>query len=270
MCTIGVLRFDDGSYGLFKNKDFGRPSFDDQIVLSPSVFGVAGLATWAGDDASLDESSGFSIGANQDGLLCCDANVKTVADHANYDDLVEIALRDGTDFVSAVEAVADAVARQPYHWGNLVLIDRDLSGAIEVRGARIEVTLNDGPTVRTNHHIALGATTDDDNTSTSQPRLATALRLVEDADSVDDLYDLLRSHREDGAGGICAHGTHQTVYSYVLHHHAAGTDLSVTRGSPCEDARPVVLPLPIGELWSPEATDTFRAAYPSAKSNVPL
>jgi hypothetical protein len=268
MCTIGVLRFGDGSYALFKNKDFGRPSFDDQIVLEPSVFGVSGLVTWAGDDPSLDEFSGFSIGANAHGLLCSDANVRTVPGHANYDDLVEIALRSSSDFVGAVEAVADAVARQPYHWGNLVLIDGYLAGAIEVRGGRIEVVVNDGPTIRTNHHIALGATEDDDNTTTSRPRFEVARRLIDDADSVDDLYDLIRSH-DHGAGGICAHGPHQTVYGYVLHHDRSGVALSVTRGSPCQTTPPVVLTLPIGESWSTAQADGFRTAYPSARSNVP-
>lgn len=268
MCTIGVVRFGDGSYALFKNKDFGRPSFDDQIVLEPSVFGVAGLATWAGDDPLLDEFSGFSIGANAHGLLCCDANVKTVPGHANYDDLVEIALRSGSDFVGAVEAVADAVGRQPYHWGNLVLIDGDLTGAIEVRGDRIEVVVNDGSTIRTNHHVALGATDSDDNTTTSQPRLATARRMIDDADSVDDLYGLMRSHG-DGTGSVCAHGAHQTVYSYVLHHNRDGVALSVTQGSPCESAPQMVLALPIGESWSVLGADDFRKAYSSARSETP-
>lgn len=263
MCTIGVVRFSDGSYALFKNKDFGRPSFDDQIVLEPSVFGVAGLATWAGDDPLLDEFSGFSIGANAHGLLCCDANVKTIPGHANYDDLVEIALRSNSDFVGAIEAVADAVGRHPYHWGNLVLIDGDLAGAIEVRGNRIEVVVNDGSTIRTNHHVALGATDSDDNTTTTQPRLATAQRLVDGADSVDDLYNLMRSH-DDGTGSICAHGVHPTVYSYVLHHNRDGVALSVTQGSPCESSSPHGMPIPFGEAWTPAAARAFLSAYPSA------
>jgi hypothetical protein len=268
MCTIGVVRFGDGSYGLFKNKDFGRPSFNDQIVLEPSVFGVSGLVTWAGDDPSLDEYSGFSIGANAHGLLCCDANVKTIPGHANYDDLVEIALRRSSNFVGAVEAVADAVARRPYQWGNLVLIDGDLAGAIEVRGDRIDVVVNDRPTIRTNHHIALGATDGDDNTTTSQPRFVAARRLIDDAGSVDDLYDLMRSH-DDDKGGICTHGEHQTVYGYVLHHDRNGVALSVTQGSPCQTMSPKRLTLPIGDSWSTEAANGFRAAYPSVRPDAP-
>ena len=265
MCTIGVTRFVDGSYALFKNKDFGRPSFDDRIVLESSVFGVAGLVTWAGDDTSLDEFSGFSIGANAHGLLCCDANVRTLPNHANHGDLVEIALREASDFVSAVEAVADAVARQAYQWGNLVLIDKDLAGAIEVRGDRIEVVVNDGPTVRTNHHMTLGATEGDDSTATSQPRFDAARRRIDEIDSAGDLHDLLRSH-DHGATGICAHGAHQTVYSYVLHHDRDGTALSVTQGSPCESTSPLTMPVPLGGAWSPAEAQTFRAAYPSSQA----
>ena len=268
MCTIGVLRFADGSYTLFKNKDFVRPRFNDQIVLEPTVFGVAGLVTWAGSDPSLDEFSGFSIGANAHGLLCCDANVRTLSGHANYDDLVEIALRDGSDFVSGVEAVADAVARRPYHWGNLVLIDNDLAGAIEVRGDRIEVVVNDGPTVRTNHHVALGATGSDDNTSTSQFRFDAARRGIGEVDSVDDLFDLMSSHN-GGAGGICAHGEHRTVYSYVLHRDRGEVALSVTQGPPCETSRPMAMTVPVGDAWSTDRAMAFRTAYPTSSATPP-
>jgi len=268
MCTIGVLRFSDGSYALFKNKDFGRPAFDDQIALEPSVFGVSGLATWAGSDPSTDEFSGFSIGANAHGLLCCDANVRTIPGYANYDDLVEIALRASSDFVEAVEAVADAVARRPYHWGNLVVIDGDLAGAIEIRGDRIEVVVNDVPTVRTNHHVALGATEDDDNTTTSQLRLSAARSSIGAVKSVDDLHSLMSAH-DDGSTGVCAHGAHQTVYSYVLHHDRRETVLSVVQGLPCENTAPTVLTVPVGDSWSSDAAEDFREAYPSAKPALP-
>jgi hypothetical protein len=268
MCTTGVLRFGDGSYAVFKNKDFGRSSFDDRLTLEPAVFGITGLATWAGKDVSLDRFSGFSIGVNAHGLLCCDTNVRTLPGHANYDDLVEIALRQSSDFVSAIEAVADAVASQPYHWGNLVLIDKDLAGAIEIRGDRIEVVVNDGPTIRTNHHIALGATGDDDNTTTSQLRLSSAQRRIGDVDSVDDLFGLMSSH-DDGSSGICSHGTHQTVYGYVLHRAQGATTLSVVQGSPCEDTPRTVSIVPIGDSWSPAAVEDFRREYPSASSDLP-
>ena len=58
---------------LFKNKDFGRTHFDDRLVTEPGVFGVQGVTTWAGTDPDLDQFSGFSIGANEHGLQCCDS-----------------------------------------------------------------------------------------------------------------------------------------------------------------------------------------------------
>ena len=143
MCTTGVLRIGDGDYLLFKNKDFGRTHFDDRLVTDPDVFGVRGVSTWAGTDPSLDEFSGFSIGANEHGLLCCDwsrppvfelqrshddgdtgiCNVRTLEGHANYDELTEIALRRGTDIDSAVAAIGEAVEARPYLWANLIMID---------------------------------------------------------------------------------------------------------------------------------------------------
>ena len=149
-----------------------------------------------------------------------------------------------------------------------MLIDGDLAGAIEIRGARIEVVVNDGPTIRTNHHVALGATEDDDNTSTSRPRFETARRLIDNAHSVDDLYDLMRFH-DDGTGGICTHGLHQTVYGYVLYHNHGEIALSIIQGSPCQATSPMVLALPIGETWSATGAQEFRKAYPSARSNAP-
>ncbi len=263
MCTIGVLRFTDGSYALFKNKDFGRRRFDDRITVERDVFGAAGLATFARDDPDGDEFSGFSIGANSSGLLSCDANVRTVDGHANYDDLVEIALRQSNDVATAIPAIGDAVLSRPYHWANLVLIDAEQSAAIEIRGQRMHVLVHRTPIVRTNHHITLGATPLDDNTSTSAPRLDVALRDVGALESVDQTFDLLRFHGPDGTS-LCVHGPPQTVYSYVLHQVQGTSTLSVIQGPPCETSVPTVLTIPFGESWSPSAAAEFQRTYPSA------
>ena len=140
MCTTGVLRIGDGDYLLFKNKDFGRTHFDDRLVTEQSVFGVQGVTTWAGTDPDLDQFSGFSIGANEHGLLCCDSNVRTLDGHANYDELTEIALREGRDVDSAVTAVQEAVESKPYLWANLIMIDSAGAAAVEVRSDRVEAT----------------------------------------------------------------------------------------------------------------------------------
>ncbi|MCY4424489.1 MAG: hypothetical protein OXC06_15615, partial [Acidimicrobiaceae bacterium] len=171
MCTTGVLRIGDGDYLLFKNKDFGRTHFDDRLITEPGVFGVRGVSTWAGTDPDLDEFSGFSIGANEHGLLCCDSNVRTIEGHANYDELTEIALREGRDVGSAVAAVGQAVESRPYLWANLIMIDASGAAAVEVRGDRIDATELAAPTARSNHHIALKPHPGDDDTVTTRKRL---------------------------------------------------------------------------------------------------
>jgi len=267
MCTTGVLRTSEDEYLLFKNKDFGRTHFDDRIVCEPGVFGVEGITTWAGDDPYLDRFSGFSIGANAEGVLCCDTNVRTLRDHANYDDLVEIALREGKDVASAIAAVQQAVEAQPYLWGNLIVIDDSASAVLEVRGDRLQVTHAEAPFARSNHHVVLGAHPEDDDTITTQDRLASAEARVEDAESIEDVFALQASH-DEGDTGICNHALYQTVYSYVLARRQDETELFVLRGRPCEHPERIELTLPLGSSWSLDAADAFRAAYPSARFTV--
>jgi hypothetical protein len=267
MCTTGVLRLGDDDFVLFKNKDFGRLHFDDRIVVERDVFGVAGITTWAGTDPDLDQFSGFSIGANSSGMLVCDSNVQTLPGHRNYDDLVEIALREGTDVASGAEAVRRAVARAPYLWGNLVLIDEESTGSVEVRGDHVHVALGSGRLARSNHHVVLGAHENDDDRTTTELRLASAESYVSAVTSLDDVFALQRSH-DDGDTGICNHGLHHTVYTYVLRRRAGRTTLYVGQGRPCEDPPRFELEIPFGDDFTDEAASAFRAAYPSARAMV--
>ncbi len=267
MCTTGFFRLGPDDYLLFKNKDFGRESFDDRLVLEPDVFGVEGITTWAGTDPDLDRFSGFSIGANSSGLLVCDSNVRTLDGHANYDDLVEIALREGTDVASGVAAVERAVAARPYLWGNLVLIDRHGQAAIEVRSRQTAVLRPDRPTARSNHHTELGVHPENDDRLTTLDRIASAQARLDRAASLDDILELLRSH-DQGATGVCNHLGYSTVYSYVLRHRAGTTTLMVSRGRPCEASPPLELELPFGPAWSPDSLEDFLAAYPSDRVPV--
>ena len=268
MCTTGVLRLGPGDYLLFKNKDFGRADFDDRIVLEREVFGVEGIVTWAGTDPDADVFSGFSIGANSSGLLVCDSNVRTLPDHANYDDLVEIALREGGDVVSAVDAVQRAVAARPYLWGNLVLIDGEIQAAVEVRSHRTAVLPLSHATARANHHTELGIHPRNDDTVTTEDRMASAQRRLDRAGSIDDVFVLLGSH-DQGDTGVCNHALYTTVYSYVLCHRAGATTLLVKKGRPCEGSPRMSLALPLGRDWSPAAVNAFIAAYPSDRVLVP-
>jgi hypothetical protein len=265
MCTIGVLRLGDDDYLLFKNKDFVRQHFDDRIVIEDNLFGAKGVTTWAGTDPDQDVFSGFSIGANASGLLCCDSNVRTLPDHSNYDDLVEVALREGTDVSSAVAAVRSAVESGPYLWANLMMIDKDRSVSVEVKGSHAEVVPLVGPTARANHHEVLGANAEDDDTMTSLNRFKAAQRRVEAANTIEDIFELQRSH-DDVTTGVCNHSLYQTVYSYVLRHRSGETSIYVNQGHPCESPAPEGMLLPIGGNWSVAGEGTFRAAYPSSHS----
>ena len=267
MCTTGVLRLDENDYLLFKNKDFVRGHFDDRIVIDEDVFGAQGVTTWAGTDPRADVFSGFSVGANASGLLCCDSNVRTLPDHANYDDLVEIALREGTDVASAIEAVRSAVARKPYLWANLIMIDSDGAAAVEVKSGHVEAVALNGPTARSNHHVVLGPNDDDDDTTTTISRLESAQTRLEHASTFEDVLELQRSH-DDGDSGVCNHSLYQTVYSYVLRRQGSETTAYVTQGHPCSNPVPEGLTLPIGDRWSAEAETGFRSSYPSARSVV--
>lgn len=268
MCTTGFLRLGPDDYLLFKNKDFGRAVFDDRLVLERDVFGVEGITTWLGTDPDLDRFSGFSIGANSSGLLVCDSNVRTLAGHANYDDLVEIALREGHDVDSGIAAVERAVADRPHLWGNLVLIDGETQGAVEVRSRETAVLRPTGATARANHHTELGIHPRNDDTVTTEHRMASAQRRLDRARSMDDVLALLASH-DQGDTGVCNHFGYTTVYSYILRRRAGVTNLFVKRGRPC-GAQPLVeLTLPLGEAWSPDAAAAFMSAYPSSRVLVP-
>lgn len=264
MCTTGALRTDSG-YLLFKNKDFGRANFEDLLVVEEDVFGIAGVETWAGTDPDLDRFSGFSLGANRHGLLCCDSNVRTVPG-LNYDRLTEIALREGTDVRSGVAAVERAMHREPYVWGNLVLIDQRELATVEVRGQELKATIHgDDRIARSNHHVELGATAEDDDTVTTSLRLRSATRRLGEASQLSDIFRLQESH-DDGDSGICNHTSYDTVYSYVFEHRGDVTFLHVTQGKPCENPQRLALHLPLGSEWSPTAVTALLNAYPSTKT----
>jgi hypothetical protein len=269
MCTTGALRLGPGDYLIFKNKDFGRPSFEDRIVSEPAVFGVAGITTWFGTDPDRDDFSGFSIGANEHGLLVCDSNVRTLPDHENYDRLVEIALREGHDVASGVEAVRHALSARPYLWANLVLVDGSSIAAVDVRGQQSEVTTGGDRIARSNHHVVLGAHEHDDDTVTSERRLASAAARVEEASSIDDIFALQASH-DHGDTGVCNHALYDTVYSYVIRYLSGRTELSVIKGHPCQAAERVELTIPFGSSWTPEAAEAFRDRYPSERAAAPV
>lgn len=263
MCTTGVVRLADGSYALFKNKDFGRHHLDDLLWLDADVFGVMGMTTWAGDDPSFDEYSGFSIGANRHGLLCCDSNVVTLDGLVNYDVMTEVALREGTDVASAAEAVRGACAAAATSWGNLVMIDATGAASIEIRGTEVAIVPLDRPTARSNHHLVFGTHDLQEDHCTTELRLASAQRNIEQVRTVEDIFALQTAH-DDGPTGVCNHSDLITVYSYVLHSTADGVKLHVVQGHPCSGSARVAVTVPLGEQFSAAAVERFLGDYPTA------
>jgi hypothetical protein len=263
MCTTGVFRLASGGYALFKNKDFGRAYFDDRVVLEPNVFGVSGTTSWAGVDPSLDQFSGFSVGANSSGLLCCDSNVVTLDSHVNYDIMVEVALREGTNVESAILAVKKEVAKSPTSWGNMVLIDQNSAASIEIRGTEIVAVPLTGANARTNHHLSLGDHELQEDKTTTVLRFNSASKRLAEVKSVSDVFGLLKSH-DDGDTGVCNHALHTTVYSYVLVRENNETTLHVSQGQPCLNNKVIVSKIPFGSLFSSQSADEFIANYPSA------
>lgn len=262
-----MIRLSSGDYALFKNKDFGRSQFDDRVVLERDVFGVCGMTTWAGEDPNLDQFSGFSIGANSHGLLCCDSNVVTLEDHVNYDVMVEVALRQGSDVASAISAVREVVAEKPTSWGNMVLVDDHSAASIEIRGTEAVASPLIGANARTNHHIKLGEHSLQEDKVTTVSRFESATRRLSDVHSVEDIFSLLRSH-DDGDTGVCNHALHHTVYSYVLLHQNGKTVLHVVQGKPCQNIPVVECLIPFGSTFSTESAKQFISQYPTAnKSN---
>jgi hypothetical protein len=246
-----------------KNKDFGRTHLDDQIVLDETVFGVRGMTTWAGTDPALDEFSGFSIGANRHGLLCCDSNVVTLDGLENYDVMTEVALRRGHDVPSAVEAVVSACGQRETSWGNLVLIDAERAVSLEIRGRAVQVVELSAATARTNHHVVLGFDPLQEDQVTSELRLQSAQLRLDSASSLDDIFELQRSH-DHGGTGVCNHALHTTVYAYVLTSEGNEVVLHVKQGQPCQSDVYHAIPVPLGDCFSESATSVFLNKYPTA------
>jgi len=263
MCTTGVLRLADGSHALLKNKDFGRSHLDDQIVLDQTVFGVRGMTTWAGTDPSLDQFSGFSIGVNQHGLLCCDSNVVTLDGLENYDVMTEVALRQGRDVSSAVEAVVYACQHCETSWGNLLMIDAVRAVSLEIRGRVVQVVELTTATARTNHHVVLGFDPSQEDQVTSELRLDSAQSRLDSASSLNDIFALQKSH-DHGATGVCNHALHTTVYAYVLICKGKEVVLHVKQGQPCQSDSYHAISVPLGDHFSESAASMFLDQYPTS------
>jgi hypothetical protein len=245
MCTTGAKILRPGrEFLLFKNRDFRRAHFDDRLSLNEHAFGALGLETWDGDDPNADRFSGFSMGFNAH-LACCDSNVKTVPNGDNYDKLVQAVVENSTTIDQAIACVRELVQNRTFCWANMVVATTEGVAALEVRDHLVEVERHPVMVVRSNHHVCLGATPDDDDTTSTQNRFQCASEGLKTVKQAEDLFGVLRSHEPHKGGTVCNHSQYDTVYSYIVHFNDGKTTLYACQGHPCEGEY-IRLPVQLG------------------------
>lgn len=263
MCTTGAIILAKDDYILFKNKDFAKSEFSDHLLLEPQLFGVRGLETFGEQEVAQEVFSGLSVGANQAGLLCCDSHVNySPSDAANYDKLVEVALRQGDSVATAVTALEQHLKQHPSWAGNLVLTDGQVSARVEARGDSLQVEYSASHIASTNHQYLFASDNPEPSESSTQ-RLQSARDRLARVQNIEDIFKLLSSH-DRGESGVCNHQVElKTVYSYVLRCRRGEVTLYVTDQQPCEAQSYQAFILPLGSRWSPEAAEKLIASYPS-------
>lgn len=246
-CTIGAKVLQQGDeYVLFKNKDLARETFDDELVVTPSVFGVRGLHLPAGGERSADVLSGFSIGVNEHGVAACNSHVTSIKDGLNYDDLTELAVAGVSTAAAGADAVVTQAREAGYNWSNIIIADRDQVIVVEIADdvavARDLVEIAYSNRHRLDHRAGPAAEPD--------ARCRRATQALTSARGPEDVFALLRSHEGKAeASSICAHNESRTVctvYSYVLHWQGRAGTFYVCRGNPCTGeyvASPLRFPL---------------------------
>jgi hypothetical protein len=247
MCTTGAKILRSGKeFVLFKNRDFRRGHFDDQLSLTDDTFGVLGLETWDGDDSDKDRFSGFSIGFNEL-LACCDSNVRTVEGGDNYDKFVQGVVKNCATIDKAIQQVRQMSQEHLYCWANMIVATPDGVAALEIRGHHVEVERNPLLVARANHHVCLGATPEDDDTRTTNFRFETAFAGLRDVKRIEDVFAILGTHHPADGYGVCNHGLYETVYSYVIHWNEGETTFYVHQGHPCAGGDYVKIPVALGQ-----------------------
>jgi hypothetical protein len=157
----------------------------------------------------------------------------------------------------AITYVERTVYDRHFSWGNLLVGTAHEVVALEVREHHVEVERSPFLLVRSNHHVCLGATPDDDDRETSALRYQTAHEGLEGVERLNDVFVVLRSHTPDSQRSICNHGIYDTVYSYVIHWRDGDISLHVHQGHPCDRVPYTCIPFRFG-------IDTDLSAYPSA------
>jgi hypothetical protein len=266
-CTIGAKIFEPNKwYVLFKNKDFTRTVFQDNLLIEPNIFGMMGTASWSEGSQVEDTFSGLSIGLNSSLLVCADANIKTLARKRNYDLLTEFVLRKANDTSNCASLLREEIKRG-YGWTNLVAVDGSETRAFEV-GQKVVEEKSKEMVTRTNHFVKTrNYKLDYHANAGTKTRLTDSLAKLKEARNVKDIFDLLRTHRDATkntlSASICNHAKIHTVYSYVFEVKNGRSRLYVSQGNPCSNEYiPIEIRFPIDE----SEEQRILQAYPSNRA----
>jgi hypothetical protein len=240
-CTIGAKILKPGEWFIaFKNKDFRRAQFEDDLMLEEDIFGIKGTPAWGQSSPAGEEErhtfSGLSLGINSHSLFCADANIKTLARKRNYDLLVECALRRARDASQVGQVLSDEI-RKGYGWTNILAVDCDHVIAHEVSSKSVDLETGKRFVTRTNHFLKTPDwKVDYHQNAGTRTRFRDSYEKLSIAQSLADVFDLLRTHRSKKiANSICNHGAIHTVYSYVFEWKRESKTLYVCQGNPCSN-----------------------------------
>jgi hypothetical protein len=196
--------------------------------------------------------------------LCADANIKTLFRKRNYDILTEFVLRNAKDTATCASLLREEIKRR-YGWTNLVAVDGSYARAFEV-GRRVAEEKNKEKVTRTNHFIKTpGYKPDYHGNAGTKTRLSDSESKLNEAKNVEDIFDLLRTHRESKtrlSTSICNHAKIHTVYSYVFEIKEGHTRLYVCRGNPCSNE---YVPIDIRFPIDVEQRERILEKYPSTR-----
>lgn len=248
-CTTGAKILDYGRrLFVFKNKDFEVNSYSDGLALEQShAFGIRGM------NLETQQSEGFSIGANQSGLVVVNSNVLTTNDPP-YDLVTEKIVLEANTVDEAI-AICEQEISESSKWQscNMIVASLNQLAAIELTATDLAITQTNDYVIRTNHHQKLNT---NEKIMTSNPkngineiknsksRLNQAENYLKEITEAEEVVTLLRTHHEEAS--ICRHGklispdlALTTVYSYIVRvymEHKPRIFFDVVKGPPCMQA----------------------------------
>ena len=165
-------------------------------------------------------------------------------------------MREAGTVGQACDVVADRARSGRYNWSNILIVEPNGVGVVEIADTPASVA-DPRLIARANCHLLHA---DDRDRTKSMTRRDRAIRLLSDANCVEDIMRLCRSHEGESEGtSFCAHGRGgrgNTVYSYILRWREGELTLWVRQGRAC-GGEYVSIPLRF-----PLDSDAIDHAYP--------